>query len=59
LCFDDARETRMSLQDPMKGHFEYTEYFTCLALEHAAHKRAEIGLEAAAHRDPSNITIRP
>jgi len=27
LCFDDARETRMSLEDPLKGHFEYTEYF--------------------------------
>lgn len=27
LCFDDATETQMSLQDPMKGHFEYTEYF--------------------------------
>jgi spermidine synthase len=27
LYFDDAEETRMSLQDPLKGHFEYTEYF--------------------------------
>src|SRR5690349_16609746 len=27
LCFDDATESRMSLEDPMKGHFEYTEYF--------------------------------
>lgn len=27
LCFDDGRETQMSLQDPMRGHFEYTEYF--------------------------------
>jgi spermidine synthase len=27
LCFDDAWESRMSLQDPLKGHFEYTEYF--------------------------------
>jgi spermidine synthase len=27
LCFDDALETRMLLQDPLKGHFEYTEYF--------------------------------
>ena len=27
LCFDDATETRMSVQDPLKGHFEYTEYF--------------------------------
>ncbi len=27
LRFDDGLETRMSLQDPMKGHFEYTEYF--------------------------------
>lgn len=27
LCFDDAEETRMSLHDPLKGHFEYTEYF--------------------------------
>jgi spermidine synthase len=27
LCFDDARETRMSLEDPLRGHFEYTEYF--------------------------------
>jgi spermidine synthase len=27
LCFDDAMESRMSLKDPLKGHFEYTEYF--------------------------------
>jgi spermidine synthase len=27
LCFDDGHETQMSLSDPMKGHFEYTEYF--------------------------------
>jgi spermidine synthase len=27
LCFDDALETRVSLQDPLQGHFEYTEYF--------------------------------
>ncbi len=27
LNFDDAPETQMSLQDPLKGHFEYTEYF--------------------------------
>jgi spermidine synthase len=27
LCFDDATETRMSLTDPLSGHFEYTEYF--------------------------------
>jgi spermidine synthase len=27
LCFDDAWESRMSLQDPLQGHFEYTEYF--------------------------------
>src|SRR5215472_11176207 len=27
LCFDDALESRMSLQDSLKGHFEYTEYF--------------------------------
>ncbi|MCX6929422.1 MAG: fused MFS/spermidine synthase [Verrucomicrobia bacterium] len=27
LCFDDAEETRMSLRDPLKGHFEYSEYF--------------------------------
>jgi spermidine synthase len=27
LCFDDATETRMSLRDPTRGHFEYTEYF--------------------------------
>ncbi|HWW02061.1 MAG TPA: fused MFS/spermidine synthase [Candidatus Acidoferrum sp.] len=27
LFFDDAMETRMSLQDPSQGHFEYTEYF--------------------------------
>ncbi len=26
LCFDDATQTRISLQDPLKGHFEYTEY---------------------------------
>jgi spermidine synthase len=27
LCFDDALETRMSVQNPLTGHFEYTEYF--------------------------------
>jgi spermidine synthase len=27
LCFDDALESRMSMQEPLKGHFEYTEYF--------------------------------
>ena len=27
LCFDDATESRMSIQDPNQGHFEYTEYF--------------------------------
>ena len=27
LCFDDATETRISLKDPLEGHFEYTEYF--------------------------------
>jgi spermidine synthase len=27
LSFDGSMETRMSLQDPLKGHFEYTEYF--------------------------------
>jgi spermidine synthase len=27
LYFDDATETRMSLQDPLQGHCEYTEYF--------------------------------
>src|SRR5262245_10204695 len=27
LCFDDATESRMSVEDPLKGHFEYTEYF--------------------------------
>ena len=27
LRFDDAQESRMSLIDPLKGHFEYTEYF--------------------------------
>jgi spermidine synthase len=27
LCFDDATESRMSIDDPSKGHFEYTEYF--------------------------------
>jgi len=27
LCFDDATESRISLKDPLKGHFEYTEYF--------------------------------
>lgn len=27
LCFDDGRETQMSLKDPLQGHFEYTEYF--------------------------------
>jgi spermidine synthase len=27
LCFDDALETRISIPDPLQGHFEYTEYF--------------------------------
>ena len=27
LYFDDATESRMSIQDPNQGHFEYTEYF--------------------------------
>ncbi|HEY9171947.1 MAG TPA: fused MFS/spermidine synthase [Verrucomicrobiae bacterium] len=27
LSFDGTRETRMSLNDPLQGHFEYTEYF--------------------------------
>ena len=27
LYFDNATESRMSLDDPLQGHFEYTEYF--------------------------------
>jgi spermidine synthase len=27
LSFDNSMETRMSLRDPLQGHFEYTEYF--------------------------------
>src|SRR5438105_764134 len=27
LSFDGSMETRMSLQNPLRGHFEYTEYF--------------------------------
>ena len=27
LYFDDAPESEMSMQDPLRGHFEYTEYF--------------------------------
>ena len=27
LCFDDATESRMSVANPLQGHFEYTEYF--------------------------------
>ena len=27
LCFDDAMESRMSVVNPLQGHFEYTEYF--------------------------------
>lgn len=27
LSFDGTMETRMALSDPLKGHFEYTEYF--------------------------------
>jgi spermidine synthase len=27
LSFDGTTETRMSLRDPLSGHFEYTEYF--------------------------------
>lgn len=34
LSFDGSMETRMSLQDPLKGHFEYTEYFHLAWLWH-------------------------
>jgi spermidine synthase len=27
LCFDDATETRISVGDPLSGHFEYTGFF--------------------------------
>lgn len=27
LCFDDGTETQVSLRDPLRGHFEYTEFF--------------------------------
>jgi len=27
LCFDDGQETRMMVNNPLAGHFEYTEYF--------------------------------
>ena len=27
LSFDDSRESRMSLRDPLQGHFQYTEFF--------------------------------
>jgi spermidine synthase len=27
LSFNDSQETRMSLQNPLQGHFEYTEFF--------------------------------
>jgi len=27
MCFDDALESRIALQDPWRGHYEYTEYF--------------------------------
>jgi hypothetical protein len=27
LCFDGAQQTRMSLRDPLAGHFSYTEFF--------------------------------
>ena len=27
LSFDGSQESKMSLDDPLKGHFEYTEYF--------------------------------
>jgi len=27
MYFDDAPESRMSMHDPLQGHFEYTEYF--------------------------------
>lgn len=27
LCFDNAVQSRMALADPLRGHFEYTEYF--------------------------------
>jgi len=27
LCFDDAWETQISLENPVQGHFEYTQYF--------------------------------
>lgn len=27
LCFDDATQSKLTLADPLKGHFEYTEIF--------------------------------
>jgi spermidine synthase len=27
LCFDDAFETQIALDNPLEGHFEYTQYF--------------------------------
>lgn len=27
LCFDDATQTRISVHNPLQGHFEYTEFF--------------------------------
>src|SRR5262245_28290347 len=45
LSFDGTRETRMSLLNPMQGHFEYTEYFHMPWIwNHNIHRVLMIGL---------------
>jgi spermidine synthase len=45
LSFDGTRETRMSLINPLQGHFEYTEYFhTPWIWNHDIHRVLMIGL---------------
>ena len=39
LYFDDAPESRMSMQDPLRGHFEYTEYFHMPLLWNASRQK--------------------
>src|SRR5436190_13528701 len=45
LSFDGTRETRMSLINPLQGHFEYTEYFHMPWIwNHDIHRVLMIGL---------------
>jgi spermidine synthase len=63
LCFDDATESRISVADPLKGHFEYTEYFHMPWLWNTNLSRVlMIGLGGAStqrafEHDYTNVTI--